>query len=142
MENASKALLMAGSILIAMLVISIGVYIFLTASDLGSAYEQRMEIAEIEKFNSNFIIFEDREDIKIQEIVSLAKFAKQYKEKTGIETLVKFKGSNLLTINNEDDFIGIVKNNSMDGVEIKNFKFQSISYDPNTGMVNEINFGN
>ena len=81
MENASKALLISGGILIAMLVISIGVYLFANSADLGSSYEQTMQATEIQKFNVNFTKFEGRKDITIHEIITLANFAKQYEEK-------------------------------------------------------------
>ena len=88
MENASKALLISGGILVAMLVISIGVYLFASYSDVGSSYEQTMEATEIQKFNVNFTKFEGRDDITIHEILTLANFAKQYEEQTGIHVMI------------------------------------------------------
>ena len=54
MENASKALLISGGILIAMLVISIGVYLFANYSDVGSSYEQTMEATEGKDIRGEF----------------------------------------------------------------------------------------
>ena len=54
MENASQALFMAAGVLIALLVISLGVYLFRASSSIGESYELRMSTQEIEKFNSKF----------------------------------------------------------------------------------------
>lgn len=83
MENASNALLIGGGILIAMLILSIGVYLFANYNDLGASYERTMETTEIQKFNEKFLKFEGREDITIQEIVSLANFAREYNNENG-----------------------------------------------------------
>ncbi len=80
MENASQALIIAGGILIAMLILSIGVFLFMSYNALGESFEQTMSATEIQKFNENFLKFEGRSDISIQEIVTLANFAKEYNE--------------------------------------------------------------
>ena len=78
MENATKALLMAGGVLIAILIISIAVFLFTTYGSLGQSYEQTLSKTEIQKFNGNFTKFEGREDISIQEIVTLTNFVRDY----------------------------------------------------------------
>ena len=111
MENASKALLISGGILIAMLVISIGVYLFATYSDVGSSYEQRMQITEIQKFNSNFTKFEGRTDIPIHEIITIANFAKQSEEQLGIDIKVELSNKDLTQNYN---IIEAIQNNTTD----------------------------
>lgn len=92
MENASNALLISGGILIAMLIIAIGVVIFSNYGELGTTYDQTLQVTEIQKFNANFLKFEEKTDISIQEIVTLANFAKQYKEQTGTDIKVILQG--------------------------------------------------
>lgn len=56
MENASKALLIAGAILLAILIISLGIGIFIQAQDtIGNS---GMSKAEIQSFNSQFTKYE------------------------------------------------------------------------------------
>ena len=55
MENASKALLIGGGVLIALLILSIGVYLFVEFRNLGTSYEKNIETSEIQKFNTNFL---------------------------------------------------------------------------------------
>ena len=92
MENATKALLIAGGILIAMLVISIGILIFMNYREAGTEIALRISTTQIQKFNSNFTKFEGREDITIQEIVSLANFVKDYNEKNNTDIKVIVRG--------------------------------------------------
>ena len=104
MENATKALLIAGGILIAMLVISLGVLIFMNYREVGTAFVLRISTTQIRKFNSNFTKFEGREDITIQEIISLANFVKDYNEKNNANIIVKIReiaGANLADISQD-----------------------------------------
>ena len=151
MENASKALLISGGVLIAILVISIGVYLFTSYSDIGSSYEQNMSTAEIQKFNVNFTKFEGRDDITIHEIVTLVNFAKQYKEQTGIHVSITMPGkgdlinwlNNFATQGLEDEKIieELIKNNLDKKFECLNENDNDIKYD-NYGKVKQISFQN
>lgn len=145
MENASKALLIAGGILVAMLILSIGIYLFNNYRDVGITYEKTLSAAEIEKFNSNFTKFEGRNDITIQEIVSVVNFAKQYKEQTEIDIEVYISGNEL----KDDNTITLIENNSSiteSGItKVKYFKcginptIKDIEYNKN-GVVKLIRF--
>lgn len=56
MENASKALIIAGAILLSILLISLGIMVFTQAQD--SIQNGGMSKAEISTFNSNFLKYE------------------------------------------------------------------------------------
>lgn len=84
MENASKALLMAGGVLIAILVITIFVGLKSSFDNTAQSYTDRLDAQELQKYNSNFETYEDRNDITAQEIVTLINFAKQKDEGTKI----------------------------------------------------------
>ena len=56
MENASKALIIAGAILLAILLISLGIMIFTQAQD--TVTNSGMSEAEIQSFNSKFLKYE------------------------------------------------------------------------------------
>ena len=75
MENASKALLMAGSILIAMLIIATGVYIFNGLRATSDSYYVRLSTQEVEKYNveitKNFTTNNGQTYITAQGIVTL-----------------------------------------------------------------------
>lgn len=54
MENASKALLIAGSVLIAILLIAMGVRVFNSTTGMSDATESSMQTAEAMMFNNKF----------------------------------------------------------------------------------------
>lgn len=54
MENATQALFMAAGVLIALVVISLGILFFSSASSIGESYEIKMSAVEIQKFNNQF----------------------------------------------------------------------------------------
>lgn len=151
MENATKALLIAGGILIAMLILSIGTYLFMTYGQLGERYEQNLTAGEIKKFNNNFIKFEGRADITAQEIVTLYKFVKAYNQKN--ETLIatievqNVIGTNIPNSSNmaltEAELVDFIEKNSNDATNNNNiiyFECTKLEYNPDTGMVCEIEF--
>ena len=154
MENASKALLIGGGVLIAILILSMGVYLFATYGSLGETYQQNLTSGEIKKFNSNFIKFEGRNNITAQEIVTLYKFIKSYNEKNDIDistsiatlevidTNVKILGTSTsyLTEKNLVEFIEEYSNASTPNYEIIYFECTQLEYNENTGMVNKITF--
>ncbi len=130
MENASRALLMAGGVLIAIIIISIAVYMFTTYSNVGTRYETITESNEKIKFNTNFTKFEGRTDITAQEIVTIVNFAKDYYENNQINITVNASG---MSDTSNDGLIEFVKSNSN-----KRFKCDGIYY--SNGRVNKIIF--
>ena len=55
MENASKALIMAASVLLGVMILSVGVYLFYVYSDYSSNAYQQLEQAQINQFNTQFL---------------------------------------------------------------------------------------
>ena len=58
MENASKALLIAGAILLAILIIAIGMFIYTSAQSTVNNSMTSMSTQEIDAFNNQFISYE------------------------------------------------------------------------------------
>ena len=58
MENASKALIIAGAILISILLISVGIMIFNSSSGLFSSAQSSMSDQEKHMFNQKFTMYE------------------------------------------------------------------------------------
>ena len=75
MENASKALLMAASILIGLIILSLGVYLVNTFKSFSQDYNDSMEIQRMEQFNAQFTAFSTRNNVSIHEIMTLANYA-------------------------------------------------------------------
>ena len=115
MENASNALIIAGSILIAIIILSIGVILFSSYSKIGESYEQTRVVERLTKYNSNFTIFEERTDITAQEIVTLVNYARNYNEENETSIEVNVQNSDEVNRNLVDeskDLLEFIKKNS------------------------------
>lgn len=83
MENASKALLIAGEVLIAMLVASMMVLLFSTMSSYADEHAEQRRLQEVEAFNANVLQYAKAKECTAQDIVSLVNFAREVNEKRG-----------------------------------------------------------
>ena len=127
MENASKALIIAGGILIAILIVTVAVYLFTNYGSIGKSYDQTLQTTEIQKFNENFTRYEGREDVTIQEIVTLYNFVEEYEKKIGIEDEITINTS--LNLSNPAEAI--------DKNQGQKFSVQIVGYD-SSGRINNI----
>ena len=76
MENATKALLMAGGVLIAIIIISVLVVTFQKTGSVSKTYDKTIDQEEITKFNTNFTKYLGQK-ITIHEVVTICNFARQ-----------------------------------------------------------------
>ncbi len=145
MENASKALLMAASVLIAMMVIGIGTYVFNMFGTFAKDREEELYDHQISEFNSQFTKYETMEDINIHDIISLANYAKDYNESNGItntsdqvyiDVNIQSKRYNLENAGTNE------KNTLIQEAITNKYKYElvSITYNQATGRVNGITF--
>lgn len=87
MENASKALIMAASILVGVMIISVGVALFNSFSEFSRSTVQKVEDAKIAEWNNNYLKYygnytddngkERPIQVTAHDIVSIANSAKQ-----------------------------------------------------------------
>ena len=77
MDNASKALIMAGAILISVAIVGIGIYIFSVANNMTGSAVDRMNSLEVQSFNADFYSYaDDNESILGSRARDLVKHAK------------------------------------------------------------------
>lgn len=95
MENASKALLIAGAVLLAILIVSVGVYLRGKLKESSDMYVNRLDAVEIQKYNSNFESLLNRQNITIQEVITIQGIAKQ--KEMGTKVYLKTFGSSATT---------------------------------------------
>ena len=145
MENATRALTMAASILIAMMVIGIGTYIFNTFSTFSKEEQEKLYEYTITEFNVEFTKYETMKDIGIHDIISLANYAKNYNDSNQItdksdpiyiDVNIRQQMSNIETISTTE------KNNLIEDAIDHNYKYEleTIGYNNITGRVNGITF--
>ena len=77
MENTSNALIIAGEILIAVLILSLFAYIVLQFGSFSAQMHEEMIESQIASFNNNFTVYSYRTNITAQEIATVINFAKQ-----------------------------------------------------------------
>lgn len=105
MENASKALIIAGAVLIGILIISMGVLLATTLQKTAKTYYTSMNTNEIQKFNSeitkNFIIENGNTYITAQGIITLKNIlnTETYKD------FVTVKPDSVTEIKNNEEFL-------------------------------------
>lgn len=123
MENASKALLMAGGVLMAILVISMLVLMFSNLTNVFSEGNQANREAQIVKFNMEYESY-NREGVRGTEILSLLAKVEDYNKYQS-----DYEGTNA-------GYSPITVNINMDGQRKK------LEYDENQSLVTKINNNN
>ena len=111
MENASKALIMAGGVLLAMLLLSLGTYLFKNMGVSSSNVYSKLEESDITEFNQQFLNYDDRgtyvtgqdeegndiynNPLNIQDVVTIINIAKDNNdgEKMPVKVVVKLDGT-------------------------------------------------
>ena len=75
MENASKALMIGASVLIGILILSLGVYLFIFFSNyVGNAQEQ-MSASELAEFNDKYMKYDGKSNLTIQDVITVKNLA-------------------------------------------------------------------
>lgn len=80
MENAAKALLIAGGVLITIVVVSIGAYLMKNMGEQTARFYEIMERSEATKFNEQFFKYEGK-DLNMQDVVSIMNLARDNNKK-------------------------------------------------------------
>lgn len=135
MENATKALMIAAGVLLALLILSAAVVLYVSLQKNTNSYVEKVESTKISQYNSRFEAYRDKREVTITEIFSLVNYADERGSELGANTTVKINNS-LINLHNlgYQDKINYIKT----CVDI-NFYCDSISYDTR-GIANEIVF--
>ena len=81
MENASKALLFAAGVLMAIVILSLAVYLYGSFSSATSEVEKQMEEDQISNFNNQFLAYEEKKEITIYDIYTVSNLAEENNKK-------------------------------------------------------------
>lgn len=87
MENSSKALLMAASVLIGVLLMTLMAYVFYFSSDYSSKIKDNIATKDIYQTNVKFDIYNERNDLNIHDVQTIINLVEDYNKK--IETVNK-----------------------------------------------------
>ena len=93
MENASKALLMAGGVLIGILVLSLIAYLFIYFGNQSQDFRDTMYQKQLTKYNAQYTVYDGRENLTIYDVVTVINIAYEnnikYKDDTDYYVYVK-----------------------------------------------------
>lgn len=78
MENTTKALIMAAGVLLAIIILSLTIYLVNSFKSFTQEYNENLEKQQLDKFNSNFTVFQGRNNIAMHEITTLVNLAKKF----------------------------------------------------------------
>ncbi len=86
MENASKALIMAAGVLMAVLILSLAAYLIATFGSSAADIQKENEQKILSEFNSKFTVYEGRSDLTIYDVITAANYAKENNDKYNLDT--------------------------------------------------------
>lgn len=155
MENASKALLIAGGVLIAILVLTLGVFIARNMADYTSKVYAQLEESERTEFNQQFLNYDKRKDLTSQDVITIINLAKDSNRSNNLTAAdapsdslnnkslyvtVKYFGTSVEQKDDEQINKQILQWSML---QLAEYKFScEVTVNPNTGYVNyiEINY--
>lgn len=154
MENASKGLLMAGGVLLAVIIISLFVR---TYSSIGQFQKQKLsqeQVQQIEAFNKDYTKYAGQY-VYGTEVVTVVNKVANYQKKTGIQinVVIDFKDPYSLKMKNgktritkevnlkgADDKYTFVDKDNIEELKHRAFLCTGVENDAATGRVNKITF--
>ena len=130
MENASKALLISAGVLIAILLLSLFSYLIRQMGNSTSGIYSNLSQHEISEFNQKFLNYEGRDNLSIQDVVTIINLAKDNNEKLNRPTIIEIKvdGSDW-----SDKTLDVVKQN-LD----KTYTCSNVNINQSTLLVKEV----
>ncbi len=112
MENASKALLISAGVLMAILLLSLFAYIIRQMGASTSGIYSTLSQHEISEFNQKFLNYEGRENLSIQDVVTIVNLAKDNNKSEKRPTIIEVKVDDLSLANKTlDEINNLIKDN-------------------------------
>lgn len=131
MENATNGLLMAGSVLIGVIVISLFVYLITTMGGITKNFQEEMDLTSVQKFNEQFEKYIGRTDINTHEMLTIYNLCEAINNENG-EEVIKFKGITIQDLEDKTQFLSSEK--------IYQCKPEDVQYSNETGKILSIQF--
>ncbi len=92
MDNASKALIMAGAILISIAIVGVGVYIFSSTSNMGNTAGQQMDATQAQMTNSTLRQYEGTR-VKGSQVIELIEYITVLTANQTLPVAISYTGS-------------------------------------------------
>lgn len=161
MENASKALLMSATVLISVMVISLGTYLFATFGTYSKNINKNLSAKQTQEFNAQFTKYEGGDPCTVYDIVTVINLAKnsnnQYEEYQNIDKRPQYsdsntyiyvninKDTNINELSSEQDLNNFISSNNTtmsngNKIEYQNLYTCTVNISNQTGLVKSITF--
>ena len=161
MENASRALLMAATVLISVMVISLGTYLFATFGNYSKQINSNLSSKQKQEFNAQFTKYEGGDPCTVYDIVTVINLARnsnnQYEEYQNIDKRPQYsdsntyiyvninKDTNINELSSEQDLNNFISSNNTtmsngNKIEYQNLYTCTINISNQTGLVKSITF--
>ncbi len=101
MENATKALIIVATVLIAVLILAIGIYLFRNYSEIAYKNEENQSAQALIQYNNKFEKYKEKE-MTIQDVLTIVNLAKDYNERKSEYTITVYLGATNLSNQNID----------------------------------------
>lgn len=144
MENASKALLMVATVLVGILILSIGVYLFSIFGDFSSETAKQIEEKKISEFNAQFYKYLGQKECRAHDIVTVANLANENNKNNEYTDSDRNTGTYYIKVivdgksyegETNDTYMQFLKDNP-----VTNFKCTKVEINNNTKLVKSITF--
>ena len=134
MENASNALIMAGSVLIGIIIISIFVYLISVMGDTAKQFEEDLQYSSIQKFNEVFEAYAGKEDLTVYDLLTVYNLIESRTQDSDFKVDLVLPSDVERYISNKEYFNILIEEN-----EDKAYECEEITYSE-LGYVNSIKF--
>lgn len=144
MENASKALLMVATVLVGILILSIGVYLFSIFGDFSSETAKQIEEKKISEFNAQFYKYLGQKECRAHDIVTVANLANENNKNNEYTDSDRNTGTYYIKVivdgksyegETNDTYMQFLKDNP-----VTNFECTKVEINNNTKLVKSITF--
>ena len=157
MENASQALIIAAGVLIAIVLISLGIYVYVSLHNVSSMQDEKIETEQLIAFNKKYEAY-NKSLMRGTDVVTVFNMAEQDRISYGYNINVQFTmiRSNVYSLHRDTDgsetrvlgdrVIGNDINAIMHDEELKNdfkrriFSCTGVHYNDQTGRIDSITF--
>lgn len=75
MENATQALLMAAGVLIGVLILTLGIYLFYMFGNYASTTQDKITANQLSQFNDKFLKYDGFTNLTIQDVITVKNYA-------------------------------------------------------------------
>lgn len=109
MENASKAILIAGSVIIVLLIISLAVYFYNQSVELVDVFGNKITTTEIKNHNNTFLMYDG--ELRGIDVINACVKVEEYNTtaRLPVNVIVKINGTDVSIMNNYYYIINNVK---------------------------------